>query len=129
MHSQPVSFDTLAGGAVKERFHQELDKVLANIMDPNTDANAVRGLTLSIKLKPHKDNRSMTYVDFSIVPKLVPVKNITTAIAIDEDMNGKVVSAELCTQAKGQMVIEGTEAPDVTGDNVTKFNFKTAAEK
>lgn len=126
MQSQPINFATLAGGAVEERFHQELEKVLANIMDPNTDGKAVRGLNISIKFKPTEERRSMPTVEFQIAPKLAPVKNIKTAILIDEDLNGKVVSAELCTQVKGQMVIEGTETPDVTSDKVTKFNFQTA---
>jgi len=42
-----VSLETLKGGAAVQLFDEELQKVLANIMDPNTEAGAVRSVRLA----------------------------------------------------------------------------------
>lgn len=124
MATQELKFSTLAGGAVEERFHQELEKVIKNLLDPNTDHKAARSLNLSIKLKTNEE-RQIASVDFSIVPKIAPVKNITTAIIMDEDGTGRVVTAEIMKQIPGQTMIEGTETPTA----VTPIQFKPAATK
>lgn len=120
--SEKISFGTIAGGAVEERFQQELEKVLKNMMDPNTEHKAARQLTVKLTFKTNEE-RQFSSVDFSIVPKMAPVKNIQTAIIMGEDMEGKVVTSEILKQAKGQTMIPGTEAP------TTIAQFKPAAVK
>lgn len=120
-----LSFGTLANGAVEERFQQELEKVLKNIMDPNTDFKAARNLTVKLSFKTNEE-RQIASVDFSIVPKVAPVKNIQTAIIIGEDMTGQVVTKEILKQVPGQTMISGTESPT----SVTPVaQFKPAAIK
>jgi hypothetical protein len=56
----PISIDlnTFANGALAERANEELQKILENIADPNTDAKKKRKLTLTITLSA--DNVEMS---------------------------------------------------------------------
>jgi hypothetical protein len=72
-----VSLETLKAGAAVQLFNEELDKVLANIMDPNTEANAVRSVKLEIKIKPDKD-RSGGSVEIIPSCKLAPAVALGT---------------------------------------------------
>lgn len=42
-----ASMESLAQGAVAEKFNQELEKVFQNCMDPNTDFKKPRKITLT----------------------------------------------------------------------------------
>lgn len=53
-----LSLATVAGGAAVELFDRELRIVLDNIQDPNTEAEAVRKVTLEVLIKPTKDRES-----------------------------------------------------------------------
>lgn len=57
-----VTLENLAGGALKERFDAALEKVMANIYDENTQANAIREIQLSVKMKPSDDRKVVQYV-------------------------------------------------------------------
>lgn len=57
-----IKIDTIANGALCEYFDLEFAKILANIEDPNTDAEAVRELTLKVKIYPDKDRTAADYL-------------------------------------------------------------------
>jgi len=95
----------MAQGAFMEQFHRELNKVLANIADPNTDAKKARKITLTITLKPD-ENRDVVAVDAQSKSVLVPAKSLSTRIVIDREKDGTVVGAELMSAQKGQMYID-----------------------
>lgn len=44
-------------GAFEERVDYEMDKVIQNILDPNTKATAKRKITLTIELTPDDERR------------------------------------------------------------------------
>lgn len=50
-----VDLSNLSGGAANDYFADAMKKVLANIEDINTPAKAVRGITLTLKIKPSED--------------------------------------------------------------------------
>lgn len=50
-----VTLDNLAEGAAAELFQAELEKVLRNIADPNTDPTAIRRVTLTVGIQPDED--------------------------------------------------------------------------
>ncbi len=56
-----VSLATIDGGALIERFDYELRKVLENIADENTKPDAVRQVTLTLKIKPTEDRQMAGY--------------------------------------------------------------------
>ena len=95
----------MAQGAFMEQFHRELNKVLANIADPNTDAKKARKITLTITLKPD-ENRDVVAVDAQSKSVLVPAKSLSTRIVIDREKDGTVVGAELnCPDRKGKCIL------------------------
>ena len=56
----------LVGGAAEERFADALERILENIADPNTDAEAARKLTMELTFKPAKSRERF---DLSVVVK------------------------------------------------------------
>jgi hypothetical protein len=91
-----VSLATLNSGAAIELFDNELDAVLQNIIDPNTKPDAVREVTLKIKIKP-ADSRKHADVSIQVSSKLAPAQESKTvfflgvkkghAVAAERDMN------------------------------------------
>lgn len=52
---QSATLYSIGGGATAEKFQAELDKVLANIKDPNTEAEDRRTVTLKFVFHPTAD--------------------------------------------------------------------------
>ena len=57
--NQRDSIMSMARGAFEERVDYEMDKVIQNILDPNTKATAKRKITLTIELTPDDERRVM----------------------------------------------------------------------
>jgi len=57
---QFASLDTLGAGAAREKFDAELQAVLANIRDPNTEAEAKRRIVMEFVLLPNADREVVT---------------------------------------------------------------------
>ena len=93
--NQRDSIMSMARGAFEERVDYEMDKVIQNILDPNTKATAKRKITLTIELTPDDERRT------------------ATALYVTSDGNGELVVAEMVPQVPGQMNMDGTqqEAP------------------
>lgn len=105
-----LNLDTLQGGAARELFEIELQKVLRNIADPNTKPDAVRKLTLEVTIKPN-EKRSMLYVAVKASSKLVAMRPSESMAVLDEDGNGNFVATELIAgQMPGQIEIEEVQA-------------------
>lgn len=111
-----LNLDTLQGGAARELFEIELQKVLRNIADPNTKPDAVRKLTLEVTIKPN-EKRSMLYVAVKASSKLVAMRPSESMAVLDEDGNGNFVATELIAgQMPGQIEIEEVQASAQTAD-------------
>lgn len=85
--NQRDSIMSMARGAFEERVDYEMDKVIQNILDPNTKATAK--------------------------PTLAATNPVATALYVTSDGNGELVVAEMVPQVPGQMNMDGTqqEAP------------------
>lgn len=89
-----VSLDTLAGGAAVERFNDELAKVFANILDPNTPAGA-RNVVLTVTIKPKSDSaRNRCSVDFTAKSKILPAMAVSTELHLGVDPKRGAVAVE-----------------------------------
>ena len=101
-----VNLETFAGGALQEKFDDAFEKVLVNMMDPNTPWKNKRKITVEVTLEQNED-RDDTTVNVSVVPKLAPVKPIGTRMAIGKDLQtGQVVAEEYGSQCRGQMTMD-----------------------
>lgn len=85
--NQRDSIMSMARGAFEERVDYEMDKVIQNILDPNTKATAKSTLAAT--------------------------NPVATALYVTSDGNGELVVAEMVPQVPGQMNMDGTqqEAP------------------
>jgi hypothetical protein len=116
-----INLSSFADGAVAERFNAELQKILENIADPNTDAAKVRKLTLTLNFKAD-DKRDIVVTSVQAKSALAPAKHIETKIVMDLDNRGNVTGAELKSGIKGQSYItdDGEVETDI-GEKVISF--------
>ena len=91
--AQVVTLETLADGAAAELFQSELGKVLRNIADPNTDATAVRTVTLTVTFKPDEE-REVGDVAVKATAKLAGLKGAKTRVYFGRHQ-GELVASEL----------------------------------
>ncbi|UYL94166.1 hypothetical protein PK52_gp51 [Geobacillus phage vB_GthS_PK5.2] len=113
-----IDLNSFADGAVAERFNQELQKVLENIADPNTDPKKPRKVTLTVTLKAD-EKRDLAMVSVTAKSTLVPATPIETKLVMDYDSNGRVTGAELKSGIKGQTYIdEDGEIRDDKGNKI-----------
>jgi len=91
-----LSLDSLAQGAAVELFNDELEKVLQNILDPNTKPTAPRTVTLTFTIKPDEErNYGATITE--VKSKLAPTKGVGMPIYIGKHA-GKAVATERDTR-------------------------------
>ena len=98
-----VSLDSINSGAVSEMFEEELEKVLSNIADDNTDAQKVMAITIKLVIKPSKD-RSKADTLLSIHSQLAPLKPNESFILLSSD--GKRTEAFTAPRAVQQELVE-----------------------
>ncbi|HJF32798.1 MAG TPA: replication terminator protein [Sporosarcina psychrophila] len=117
---QIIDLNNFADGGVAEKVNIELQKILENIADPNTDPKKTRKVTVSITLKAN-DKRNLVDVSVEARSTIAPPKSIETALIIDRDTDGSVTGAELKSGVPGQMYVDnhgevlddkGQPAPD-----------------
>lgn len=119
-----IDLNTFADGALAERANVELQKILENIADPNTDAKVKRKLTLTITLAAD-DKRDVVLTNVVGKSTLAPAKPIEAKLIMDLDNEGKVTGAELKSGIKGQTYVD-IETGEIQDDRGTKIvNFKS----
>ena len=65
----PLKIETLYGGGAIERLQEEIQRVIANICDPNTPAKKVRKIKLELVVKPNEQrNMAEVVVNTSSIP-------------------------------------------------------------
>lgn len=119
--SDIINLQDLANGSVAERINIELQKVLENIADPNTDARKARKLQITLTFKADEE-RDIANLSVQVKPTIVPAKNAETKILLDYDSAGKVTGAELKSSQKGQCFIDPDgDVADDKGEKVVDF--------
>ena len=88
----PIRLDTIADGAAEALFQAELQRVLQNIADPNTDAEATREITIKVRWSPTEE-RTMAPVRVFATSKLAPVSPAGTVVYIGR-RGGKLIAVE-----------------------------------
>ena len=78
-----LTFDTMDGGLLAAQFKRALQEIGRNIMDPNTDPEATRGMTINIKFKP--SGTGTIDIQYEVKPKLAGAKKAKTTFLIGQD--------------------------------------------
>ncbi|MBO1513232.1 replication terminator protein [Metabacillus sp. BG109] len=122
-----IDLNSFADGAVSERFNLELQKVLENFADLNTDPKAKRQINLVVTLVGD-EARDLILADVQAKTKLAPAKKLEAKIIMDYDEKGKVTGSELKSGIKGQTFID-VETGEIQEDNGSKvYSFRKQEE-
>lgn len=112
-----VNLEEFAGGALREKFNDAFEKIVSNMLDPNTPWKNKRKISVEITLTQNED-RSDTSVDVSVLTKLAPVKPIETRMTIGRDLRtGKIYAEEYGKQVRGQMSLGDIVPPIQQNEN------------
>jgi len=98
IEEQPVTLFTLAGGALGELFDREMERVSADILDLNTEAEAVRTITIKVKIKPDKD-RGFGYAEMLISSTLGAPKGVGSTMYFGRK-NGHATAIEAVSEQR-----------------------------
>lgn len=122
MTQNKVLLSELNEGALQERFDFELEQVTKNILDPNTDPDKKRKITIDITVLSDEYREDMVF-DCQIKSKLAPRENVSSRVLIGKNAKGEVVTNELKSGQRGQMYFdpEDSELKDDKGTPVTEI--------
>ncbi len=113
-----INLEQFANGALTEKINTEVEKVLNNIYDPNTDAKKKRKVSVNITFKPN-ESRNLAQISIETKTSLAPVIPTETNIIIDKDLkSGKVMAAEIGNQAAGQIKMDLGDEPMPEDGNI-----------
>lgn len=100
------NLEEFAGGKLSVQLNKALEKVTENIQDPNTDAQKIRKINVSISLRPN-DERNFVSTTVETKLSLAPELGATTALSMGRDLRtGEVEAVEIFNQIPGQMNVE-----------------------
>lgn len=100
-----IDLEQFAGGKLSVQLNKALEKVTENIQDPNTDAQKVRKINVSISLRPN-DERNFVSTTVETKLSLAPELGATTALSMGRDLRtGEVEAIEIFNQIPGQMSV------------------------
>ena len=100
-----INLEQFAGGKLSVQLNKALEKITENVQDPNTDAQKVRKINVSISLRP---NYERNFVSTTVETKLslAPELGATTALSMGRDLRtGEVEAIEIFNQIPGQMSV------------------------
>lgn len=92
----------MAKGAIMEQIDIETGKIMANILDPNTDATKARKLTITLTFKSDAE-REFISCEAQTKSALAPVKPIATKLLVESDGDGNPRAAELTRDDPNQV--------------------------
>jgi len=85
---RPVTLENLGGGVLAEKFDVSWQRVMDNLMDPNTKQSVNREINIKIKIKPSEE-REICNLEIECTEKLAPDYGYGTMVFIDKDIKGK----------------------------------------
>lgn len=116
-----LTIANIARGALAEQFDVELEKVLDNVLDPNTEAKKPRKIQITVEIKPNDEKRGNATVKVTTKSTIIPSNSLVTMIVIGKDKEGNIEAAELGQEIYGQMEIKDNGAIEESGNVV---NYK-----
>ena len=106
-----LPFSALADGAIQEKLDGELEKLFANIHDPNTKAEDKRTITIKLEFVPD-ENRQTVKLNSNIAVKLANVKDVAVTVLTGKDLtDGKIEARELKSRVPGQTYFDDEATP------------------
>lgn len=106
---EKIELKELVGGALQEQFAKSFEKVVENLLNPNTPYKNTREIAIKLKFKQN-EHRDDVKVDISVAEKLAPQAPMLTSFAIGKNLqSGEVYAEEYGKQIRGQMSISDVQ--------------------
>ena len=96
-----IDLSKIANTALQEKVDKELEKVLENILDLNTEAKATRKVTIILTMSTD-DERTVVKTGMEVKSTLAPQKGVATTVIVGRDDTGKIHANELKSGSPGQ---------------------------
>ena len=87
-----INLQTLARGALAELFSSEFEKVVENILDPNTSHKNPRKIKIELVFRPEEDRKSAD-ITMTVVAVVTPVKSVKSRMYVGKQGN-RIMAAE-----------------------------------
>lgn len=88
-----ITFDNIAGGELAEKFKMALAQIGRNILDPNMETEAARGMTINLSFKPKSNG--VIDIKFDVKTKLAGFQKSETVFLIGQDaQSGRIEMSE-----------------------------------
>ena len=87
-----LTLHNLGNGGAIELFETELERVLENILDLNTDAKAKRKIVLTVTFTPNSD-RNEVATDVDCASKLAPMNAASATVFVGRDRHTQIPRA------------------------------------
>lgn len=101
-----INLEQFAGGKLSVQLNKALEKITENVQDPNTDAQKVRKINVSISFRPN-DERNFVATTVETKLSLAPELGATTVLSMGRDLRtGEVEAVEIFNQIPGQMNVD-----------------------
>ena len=125
-----VSIQEFAGGALREQFERAFEKVIENLIDPNTSYKEPRKITIALKFTQN-EQRNDVYCDISVTEKLASQAPNRTSFAVGKDLKtGTVYANEYGKQITITDLNTDTETGEIFEEESEKngkiINFRRA---
>ena len=95
-----LDLSQIGEGGLQEKVDKELEKVIANILDPNTETKTARKLVITLMMKPD-DTRQTVATAMEVKSTLAPQKAVATTVLIGQE-GSQVYANELKSNMPGQ---------------------------
>lgn len=123
-----IDLNTLANGALLEKANKEMQSIVDNVSDPNTNPTAKRELTIKIVFSPNEE-RDILQTEVSVKSKLSPQKGVSTKFLVGETSTGHT-AGEMKSNIPGQFFIDTDgEVKDDHGTTVDELEKTEENEK
>lgn len=115
------NLETFAGGELSRQINRDIEAVMRNVVDPNTDVKAKRKITVTIEFKPNEQRNFIT-TNVNSNPTLAPALGAVTALGVQQNLtSGAIDVAEIGSKMPEATVkVEGKTVDTETGEIMEK---------
>jgi len=110
LHQEVVTLPTLAGGAAAELFQAELERTIANVLDPNTEWDKKRKIAIEVTITPLNEDRETADVSIQAKTTLAPLRPALTRVFMGK-VDGQAIAVENDPKQGDIVFTEGRPAP------------------